>query len=803
MALVGEQPGTREVRLKEPFIGPAGDELNDQLRLSKIPRRGCYITNVIKDLEKPLQAYINLGEKVPIVSDMGREYIRLLKKELEMCGANIIVAVGAVALFALADRIGIYKWRASVIESTLVPGRKMISILHPATVIEPKNVYLNKHLNVMDLRKAKIESEYPEFRSIERKVHIKSSFHEVMEFLRACYAYGMKGITVDYDIELYNEELGAISFSIDPKEAISIPFVDSTGDYFTPDQEAKIMLAIEHILSNPKIVKRGQYIIFDSHFLLRKYGIRTHNMDDTMVAQKILFPDYPVGLDFSTAMYSDIPYYKEDGKIWLPGGSGGWEQGWIYNGYDSLVLGDIGPKQKADLERQENVETYERQKRLIPPLTYMMERGIKVDVEGMMKENEVYEEKIEKLNKELEEKVGKPINPNSPPQLVQYFYIDEGLPAYRSGGKPTVNEDALKRIFRKGYDEARIVLDIRGLVKRKGTYLNPRKVDPDGRLRCAYNPVGTRYSRISSAKNIFGTGTNMQNWPHELLKFLLIDDGYVGYFFDLSQIENRIVAYVGEIPQMIEAFENGIDVHKMTAALIFGKPIDEVTTKDGTCYLSGGRFSERYWGKKANHAFNYDLGYKSFALRYEIPENEGKWIHSQYHRMYPGVKENYHAMVKAQLGKNRTLTNLLGRKTLFLDKWPDRRTGEKLFREAYSCIPQGTCGDVINERGVNYIYYNQQDFKPIELLIQVHDSVGFQIPLSVPWKEHAEMLTKIKKSLEQPLKWKNREFVIPTDLVIGLNFHKESGVEIKAADFPTSTEALAKTIESTYGKLRR
>ena len=248
---------------------------------------------------------------------------------------------------------------------------------------------------------------------------------------------------------------------------------------------------------------------------------------------------------------------------------------------------------------------------------------------------------------------------------------------------------------------------------------------------------------------------------------------------------------------MIEAFESGKDVHKLTAAMIFNKHPDDVTTKDGTCSLGDGTHSERFFGKKGNHELNYDMSYKTFSLELEIPESQGKWLVAKYHNAYPGVRNSYHVYVKDQLAKNRTLTNLMERKTIFLGKW-----GDKLFKEAFSCLPQGTCGDVINERGVNFIYYNQQWFSPIELLNQVHDSVGLQIPLTLSLLQHAEMLIRIKKSLETPLKWKEREFIIPADLTIGFNMCKEHGVELKGSMFSENPMELAATIEGAINKLR-
>jgi len=427
----------------------------------------------------------------------------------------------------------------------------------------------------------------------------------------------------------------------------------------------------------------------------------------------------------------------------------------------------------------------------------MMEHGIKVDLAGMKKDYERHEELIKEKQEELNVIAKRPLNPNSPKQLIEYFYVSKALKPYMKDGSLTVNEDALKRISRKGFREASIILEIRRLTKRRSTYLNPRKIDEDGRIRCSYNPVGTRFSRISSSENIFGRGGNLQNVPMDLRQYLVADDGYVIYCIDMSQFENRIVAYVGNIPQMIQVFENNLDSHRMTAALISRKPYEHISKEKGSSPLGDGLHSERDWGKRANHAFNYGFGYKSFALKYEIPETEGKWMYDSYHNAYPGLEKGYWQYVKNQLSIDRTLTNLFGRKVTFYGRW-----GTSLFQQAYSCIPQGTCGDLINERGVEYIYYNPKTFAPVELLTQVHDDVGFQIPLSIPLHKHAEILISIKESLEQPLKFNDREFVPPADVVISFNMNKESGIELKGEQFSKNVNTLTKTLKESINKLR-
>ena len=303
----------------------------------------------------------------------------------------------------------------------------------------------------------------------------------------------------------------------------------------------------------------------------------------------------------------------------------------------------------------------------------------------------------------------------------------------------------------------------------------------------------------------------MQNQPHKILQYFLADPGYIFYSLDLSQAENRIVAYVGRIQEMIDAFESGRDVHRLTASLVFGKPYDEISDEPGSSPLGDGSKSERFYGKKSNHELNYDIGYRLFSLILQIPEVQGRGILERYHRIYPGVRRDFQGYVKRCVSASRFLVNLLGRKTTFLDKMDTPESKDKLLKGAYSCIPQGSVGDIINERGLNYIYYNQDLFKPVELLTQMHDQIGFQIPLpkyyreaqglhsGCEWKDHAKMLIKIKRSLETQLTTHyGRIFTIPVDLVIGPTLYKEDGKEIKSKDFTENPHLLAQKLEKNF-----
>lgn len=798
LVFVGEQPGMIETRMLKPFVGPAGRELNEDMNIVQVARADCYLTNVIKDFDHPLQDYIDYNPKTKQiqVSDQFNEYVEQLYQELSDVRVPII-ALGNVAMYALTGKWGITKWRGSRLHSTLLPGRVVYPTFHPATVIPPKNQFLNKVLIQFDIREAKKEADGL-YVPTERHIITSPSYEDVMTFLEECEEKGLAGHMIDYDIEIFAEEVSCVAFSC-PRQihtAMSIPFFYGK-DYFTPEQETVVWLKIARILENPAIAKRGQNVIFDTHFLLRKYGIKGRNLHDTMIAQRTLMPEFPMGLDFITSIWTDHPYYKDEGKKNFGGQD--WHRLWAYNATDALMCQEAFPKQMEELAKLGSIEAYDRQRKLIEPLTYMMERGIRVDIEAFRKRRVKLDIEIQTLTEELEKVAGQPLNPASPKQLQEYFYGKLGHTPYKKRGTGNVTTDnlAMKRLVRKGFKAAELVLEIRKRTKLASTYLDESKLSADGRLRCSYNPVGTRFSRLSSSENIFGEGMNLQNQPHSLRDLYLADEGYLWFSLDLGQAENRIVAYVGRIDPMIKAFEEGKDVHRLTASLIFGKPPEEISDEEGSSTLGDGKHSERDWGKRSNHGLNYDFGYKSFALLYEMSERDAKFIVESYHKVYPGVRQGFHALVKRSLRETRTLENLLGRRTLFLGPLID-----ETFKEAYSCIPQGTVGDIINEKGLEYVYYNQDKFGEVELLTQTHDDIGFQIPIAVGWTRMAEILLDIKRSLETPLHVHDYEFVIPADLTLGLNMAKKQGKELKGKGFPTTVEELAITLERFYNELR-
>jgi DNA polymerase I-like protein with 3'-5' exonuclease and polymerase domains len=188
---------------------------------------------------------------------------------------------------------------------------------------------------------------------------------------------------------------------------------------------------------------------------------------------------------------------------------------------DVIVPNEAHPKQVQELIKQGNFETYERQRKLIKPLLYMSERGIRIDVESMLRYKEEQQAELDNKIAELHEEVGYELNPNSPAQVMNYFYKELGVKPYKKRNTKgayveTSDVDALKRLSRRNFKAAQIMLDIRSLSKRISTYLNIGKNRPRRPLYSSYKPVGVRQGELVAARTIFGTGGNQQNWPHDV-----------------------------------------------------------------------------------------------------------------------------------------------------------------------------------------------------------------------------------------------------------------------------------------------
>lgn len=797
IVFVGETPGAVESIKGKPFVGPAGKTFNRLLASAGIVRASTFITNVVPYYRKEgierLLTFGNQGKVREIEQEYPFEWYREnLKELLNTCSANVIVPVGRTALYAILGETNIVDRRGSIFTSEKYPNKKIIPTIHPAATIrsgKKAGNYMYTYYIIYDLMRAKEESLIPEVNLPNRKLIIKPRYKIVMDYLRECANHEY----LSFDIEttrtrtkdnFQDWEISCLSISYESESAICIPFIDKyRDDYWPDDMEYEIWVMLKQILtsSSTKIILQNG--MFDANFIKRKYGFEITNMEDTMIAQGILTPGFSKSLGFLCSIHTKEPYYKDDSKQHARLDIT--DTFYRYSARDSAVLHDIFPRQQRALLKQGNMDTYRRTIKLMSVLLSMQAHGMRVDLENLSNAKAAIQGSIKKaqilLNRaviEDEPERVKELNANSPKQLQAFFYVTLGIKPIIKDGAVTVNEDALKKIIsigKKGVDAARCILELRRLRKLSGTYFEvtldegrPEDIDKKtgkvlwNRLRCSFNPVGTVTGRLSSSKTIFNTGGNLQNQPKSFKQFIIPDPGYLLYNVDYSQAENRIVAQLGPEPKMLAAFKKGRDVHSLTASLIFDIPYEDIKqqAKDEIpCTIGPGNEPYRYWGKRCNHALNYGMGEKKFALTCEIPIYEARRLRNAYLSNYPGIKSFQNHIEWLLKNNARTLLNLQGRKRKFFGSWDIR-----LFEMAYAQIPQSTVADLINSRALIPLHEIEL-FSPVETLNQVHDSVVFQIPLSIGLWKHAKILTALKISMEHPVTdLRSSEFIIPVDI---------------------------------------
>lgn len=820
ICVIGEAPGKDEDRIGRPFVGLSGKLQDRYMARVNLTRRDAYFTNVVK--ERPnnndISDFIQFNRTGRLIkeTDAYKAYVIELQEELNRCQANVLVATGNIPLYTLTGKFGISKWRGSILESKPEFGRrKVIPTLHPAAILRMfgKSSGRFTHTYRMDWERIKEDSQFPELRLPQRKLHTDNSYDQVMQYLHRCLEWQD---LLGFDIESSRSsttgwEMSHIQFALGQLESMCVSFVEVHNnvvvDMYTAQQEVEIMALVTAILESKKIRKVGQNLIYDNYFLYRKFGIIVQNWEDTRIAHKIAYPEMPASLGYMTSIYTREPYYKDDGKQHKQGKSltTTFQE---YAAKDAAICCEIFPRIRNVVTRLNNDHIYNRHVKSQYMIIYMMEKGMRINQNGIRRLREVYNarrmkkyEQLQQMCHRFQASVGavvEDVRPTSNPNarskknplgdIAKYFYETKSIKPYYKKRKSrtekqkiTVDDEALKRLVRQGHEEARMILDIRRMRKFESTYLAIKQ--RNGRFHGAFDPVGTKQGRMSGGKNSFGEGMNPQNLPNDFRKVLCADKGCILIEIDGSQAENRTVAHVGSVTAIIKAFNENVDVHRLTASYIFGKQPNEISKEKGSAKLGDGKQSERDWGKRANHAFNYGYGEDSFSLKYEIPIEQARQIRNGWLAANKGI-EGYWRWVENEINTRRILTNSFGRSVFFMGT-----VGTDLYRVAYSCIPQSTVADYILERGICFFHDNEHIFTGFEPQNQVHDALWFQVIMSLGPDKIVQCLRMMKREFAKPIPWKDGSFVIPADFKVGKSYGRMVGFD------PMKSDAVKKLTE--------
>lgn len=328
IVLVGEAPGQQEELLGEPFLGESGNELTRMLAEAGIERSFCTLTNVFMNRPEkndlttwcaskkeclaldPTYNLPALKQGKYLLPEYRHELDRLHQELLEW-KPNIIVALGGTALWALTRLTGITKIRGTILGS---PYGKVLATFHPAYILR---VWSDRSICVQDLMKAKAQSEFPELRRMNRRIHVDPTLDDLVEWERILTSARLLSV----DTETRGDTITLIGFAPSPTDAYVLPFLDSRRpDYSywpTPEDEKRALLFMARVLSCPvpKLFQNGMY---DLQYIWFAYKMIVRNCEhDTLLMHHSMYPELPKSLGFLGSVYSDeAPWKLMRGGSW-------------------------------------------------------------------------------------------------------------------------------------------------------------------------------------------------------------------------------------------------------------------------------------------------------------------------------------------------------------------------------------------------------------------------------------------------------------------------------------------------------
>lgn len=536
--IVGEAPGNSEVRSLEPFTGVSGQELTKMLHEAGIIRTECFITNVCK-YQPPgnrMSEWLIEQKTKGRATGWPERYSRFmapqvgeglaeLAQEIERVKPNLIIALGATALWALTGETAITKWRGSMLETLPEFGsRKLIPTYHPAAILR---MWSWRFIAVHDLRRCEHESDTPLRLVPKQNFLIRPSFETARGTLSDLILRAEQGpLPLSVDIETRAHHIACIGFAWTNEDAICIPLmcVERPEGYWSEAEEGALILLMKELIEHPNVRVIGQNFLYDLQYLIRYWGIWCEVYMDTMLAHHTCFPGTQKGLDYLSSLYcANYTYWKDEGKEWdasIPE-----EQMWVYNCKDCINTFEVAQVLERTIDQCGLRQQWRAQMALFTPVLKMMLRGVNIDKRrrqamsmDLLNAITSREEFLTTVTCYTVPGV-KSTKPwwRSPQQAMRLFYGEMGFPVQKKKGtgKPTADANALTTLAKREpllLPIVNAVVELRSL----GVFLNTfvkAPLDSDGRMRCSYNIAGTETFRFSSSANAFGSGTNLQNIP--------------------------------------------------------------------------------------------------------------------------------------------------------------------------------------------------------------------------------------------------------------------------------------------------
>ena len=528
-------------------------------------------------------------------------------------------------------------------------------------------------------------------------------------------------------LDYMQARLVGVSLAVEPGQAAYIPIAH---DYLgAPEQlgEAEVLGALRPLLESPALPKVGQNLKYDRSVLLN-HGIELQGIVfDTMLESYVLDS---VGsrhdmdsLAQKHLGYRTIPYEEVAGK------------GAKQIGFSQVKLEDAARYAAEDaditlrlhrtlwpqLEAQPALERVFREIEmpLVPVLSRLERQGALVDAQLLAKQSKELGERLLEVEASAHLLAGGPFNLGSPKQLQEILFERLGLPQIGKTptGQPSTAEPVLAELAEQ-YELPRVILEYRSLSKLKSTYTDrlPEQINPStGRVHTSYQQAVTATGRLSS------TDPNLQNIPvrtpegRRIRQAFVAPAGWRIVAADYSQIELRIMAHLSSDAGLIDAFAKGHDVHRATAAEVFGVGLAEVSDL------------QRRSAKAINFGLIYGMSAFGLAKQLSVGRGEAQAYIDRYFTRYPGVQA-YMERVRAEAGTRGYVETIFGRR-LYL---PDIRSRNPSVRQAaertaINAPMQGSAADIIKRAMIRLDAWLQESDAPARMVMQVHDELVLEV----------------------------------------------------------------------------
>jgi len=377
---------------------------------------------------------------------------------------------------------------------------------------------------------------------------------------------------------------------------------------------------------------------------------------------------------------------------------------------------------------------------LVRVLSHIERNGVLIDPQKLLAQSQEIEQRLAEVEAEVHQAAGQEFNLASTKQLQEILFEKLGLPVKKKTpkGAPSTNEEVLEELAQEGHIVPKLLMEHRGLSKLKSTYTDklPQMINPKtGRVHTSYHQAVTATGRLSSSD------PNLQNIPirneegRRIRQAFIAREGYKIVAADYSQIELRIMAHLANDAGMQKAFAEGKDIHRSTAAEIFGVSLEEVTNE------------QRRNAKAINFGLIYGMSEFGLSNQLGISRQEARSYMDAYFNRYPNVLQ-FMTDIKTKAAEQGYVETLLGRR-LYL---PEIKSSNAMRRKAAERVAinapmQGTAADIIKVAmiGIDKMIFGDENIK---MIMQVHDELVFEVKTEKV--DHYSQL--IKEEMEKAIK---------------------------------------------------